>query len=78
MLMPKTGRKIVNVEEMQTLIEIEQRINKLKAAKVENAQSIKNLEEQNEVINLELEKALIKKGEITAQNRMKEFFKDEL
>ena len=76
--MLKTGRKIVNVEEMQTLIEIEQRINKLKAARVENAQSIKNLEEQNEVINLELEKALIKKGEIIAQNRMKEFFKDEL
>jgi len=76
-LMPKTGRKIVNVEEMQTLIEIEQRINTLKAARVENAQSIKNLEEQNEVINLELEKALIKKGEIVAQNRMKEYFKDE-
>ena len=78
MLMPKTGRKIVNVEEMQTLIEIEQRINRLKAAKVENAKSIKDLEEQNEVINLELEKALIKKGEITAQDRMKEYFKDEL
>ena len=77
MLMPKTGRKIVNVEKMQTLIEVEQRINKLKAARVENAQSIKNLEEQNEVINLELEKALIKKGEIVAQNRMKEYFKDE-
>jgi len=76
-LMLKTGRKIVNVEEMQTLIEIEQRINRLKAARVENAQSIKNLEEQNEVINLELEKVLIKKGEIVAQNRMKEYFKDE-
>ena len=76
--MLKTGRKIVNVEEMQTLIEIEQRINRLKAAKVENAKSIKDLEEQNEVINLELEKALIKKGEITAQDRMKEYFKDEL
>ena len=63
---------------MKTLIEIEQRINTLKAARVENAQSIKNLEEQNEVINLELEKALIKKGEITAQNQMKEYFKDEL
>lgn len=75
--MLKTGRKIVNVEEMQTLIEIEQRINRLKAARVENAQSIKNLEEQNEVINLELEKVLIKKGEIVAQNRMKEYFKDE-
>ena len=76
--MLKIGRKIVNVEEMQTLIEIEQRINRLKAAKVENAKSIKDLEEQNEVINLELEKALIKKGEITAQDRMKEYFKDEL
>jgi len=76
-LMLKTGRKIVNVEEMQTLIEIEQRINRLKAAKVENAKSIKDLEEQNEVINLELEKALIKKGELTAQDRMKEYFKEE-
>lgn len=75
--MLKTGRKIVNVEEMQTLIEIEQRINRLKAAKVENAKSIKDLEEQNEVINLELEKALIKKGELTAQDRMKEYFKEE-
>ena len=62
---------------MQTLIEVEQRINRLKAAKVENAKSIKDLEEQNEVINLELEKALIKKGELTAQDRMKEYFKDE-
>ena len=75
--MLKTGRKIVNVEEMQTLIEIEQRISKLKAARRENAQSIKNLEEQNEVINLELEKALIQKGNIIAQERMKEYFKDE-
>ena len=75
--MPKTGRKIVNVGKMQTLIEVEQRINRLKAAKVENAKSIKDLEEQNEVINLELEKALIKKGELTAQDRMKEYFKDE-
>ena len=76
--MLKTGRKIVNVEKMQTLIEIEQRINRLKAARVENARSIKDLEEQNEVINLELEKALIKKGELTAQDRMKEYFKGEL
>ena len=76
--MLKTGRKIVNVEEMQTLIEIEQRINRLKAARVENAKSIKDLEEQNEVINLELEKALIKKGELIAQDRMKEYFKGEL
>ena len=76
-MMPKTGRKIVNVERMQTLIEVEQRINRLKAARVENAKSIKDLEEQNEVINLELEKALIKKGELTAQDRMKEYFKGE-
>ena len=62
---------------MNQLIEIEQRINRLKAARVENAKSIKDLEEQNEVINLELEKALIKKGELTAQDRMKEYFKDE-
>ena len=75
--MPKTGKKIVNVEEMQTLIEVEQRINRLKAARVENAKSIKDLEGQNEVINLELEKALIKKGELTAQDRMKEYFKGE-
>ena len=61
---------------MKTLIEIELRINRLKAAQVENAQSIKDLEEQNEVINLELEKALIKKGEITAQERMKNYFED--
>lgn len=76
--MLKIERKIVNVEEMQTLIEVEQRINRLKAARVENARSIKDLEEQNEVINLELEKALIKKGELTAQDRMKEYFKGEL
>ena len=76
MLMLKTGRKIVNVEKMKTLIEIEQRINRLKAARVENAKSIKNLEEQNEVINLELEKALIKKGKILAEENMREYFKD--
>ena len=75
--MPKTGRKTVNVEEMQTLIEIEQRINRLKAARVENAKSIKDLEEQNEVINLELEKALIRKGEINVEQQMREYFKGE-
>jgi hypothetical protein len=62
---------------MKTLMEIEERIKRLKAAKAANASSIKDLEEQNEVINLELEKALIEKGEITAQDRMKEYFKDE-
>ena len=75
--MPKTGRKIVNVGKMQTLIEIEQRINKLKAARSANAASIKELEERNEIVILELEKALIQKGNIIAQDRMKEFFKDE-
>ena len=61
---------------MKTLIEIELRINRLKAAQVENAQSIKDLEEQNEVINLELEKALIEKGKIIAQERMKNYFEE--
>ena len=63
---------------MKTLIEIEQRINKLKAARSSNASSIKELEERNEVVMVELEKALIQKGEIKAQERMKEYFKDEL
>ena len=61
---------------MKTLMEIELRINKLKAAQVENAQSIKDLEEQNEVINLELEKALIEKGKIIAQERIKNYFEE--
>ena len=63
---------------MNQLANIEERINTLKAARVENAQSIKNLEEQNEVINLELEKALIKKGKIIAEENIKEYFKGEL
>ena len=63
---------------MNQLTNIEERINTLKAARVENAQSIKNLEEQNEVINLELEKALIKKGKIIAEENIKEYFKGEL
>lgn len=75
--MLKTGRKIVNVEEMMTLMEIDMRINKLKQARVANGTSIRDLEEQNEVIIVELEKLLVKKGEITAQDRMKEYFKDE-
>ena len=75
--MPKTGRKIVNVEEMMTLMEIDMRINKLKQARVANGTSIRDLEEQNEVIIVELEKLLVKKGELTAQERMKEYFKDE-
>ena len=75
--MPKTGRKIVNVEGTMTLMEIDMRINKLKQARVANGTSIRDLEEQNEVIIIELEKLLVKKGEITAQDRMKEYFKDE-
>ena len=75
--MPKTGRKIVNVEGTMTLMEIDMRINKLKQARVANGTSIRDLEEQNEVIIVELEKLLVKKGEITAQDRMKEYFKDE-
>jgi len=63
---------------MKTLIEIEQRIEGLKQAKSSVSSRIQKLEEHNEAINLELEKALIKKGEITAQDRMKEYFKDEL
>ena len=75
--MLKIGRKIVNVEETMTLMEIDMRINKLKQARVANGTSIRDLEEQNEVIIIELEKLLVKKGEITAQDRMKEYFKDE-
>tara|TARA_Y100001972_G_scaffold123427_1_gene170668 strand:+ start:795 stop:983 length:189 start_codon:yes stop_codon:yes gene_type:complete len=62
---------------MKALIEVEQRINRLKAARVENAQSIKNLEEQNEVINLELEKALIEKGKVIAEENIREYFNHE-
>jgi len=61
---------------MKTIVEIEERIKRLKAAKVANASSIKDLEEQNEVINLELEKALIEKGRMSAQERMKNYFED--
>lgn len=38
------------------------KINKLKAAKADVASRIQELEEYNEVINLELEKALAKKN----------------
>ena len=73
----KIERKTENVKEMKALIEVEQRINRLKAARVENAQSIKNLEEQNEVINLELEKALIEKGKVIAEENIREYFNHE-
>ncbi len=77
MLILKIERKTENVKEMKALIEVEQRINRLKAARVENAQSIKNLEEQNEVINLELEKALIEKGKVIAEENIREYFNHE-
>lgn len=60
-----------------TLMEIDMRINKLKQARVANATSIRDLEEKNEVIIIELEKILVKKGEIQAAERMREYFKDE-
>ena len=63
---------------MKTLLEIEERINKLKAARSQNASEIKELEERNEVVILELEKALIEKGKIIAQERMKNYFEGEL
>ena len=62
---------------MSQLADIEKRINTLKAAKADVASRIQELEEQNEVINLELEKALIRKGEINVKQQMKEYFKDE-
>jgi hypothetical protein len=58
-------------------MEIDMRINKLKQARVANATSIRDLEEKNEVIIIELEKILVKKGEIQAAERMREYFKDE-
>lgn len=61
---------------MKTLLEVEERINKLKAARSQNASEIKELEERNEVVILELEKALIEKGKIIAQERMKNYFED--
>ena len=60
-----------------TLMEIDMRINKLKQARVTNATSIRDLEERTMIINDELEKILVKKGEIQAAERMKEYFKDE-
>ena len=62
---------------MKTLIEIEQRIATLRSARMENASSIRDLEERTMIINDELEKILIRKGEIQAAERMKEYFKDE-
>ena len=62
---------------MKTLIEIEQRIATLRSARMENASSIRDLEERTMIINDELEKILIRKVEIQAAERMKEYFKDE-
>ena len=62
---------------MRTLMEIEQRIATLRSARMDNASSIRDLEERTMIINDELEKILIKKGELQATERMKEYFKDE-
>jgi len=62
---------------MRTLMEIEQRIATLRSARMDNASSIRDLEERTMIINDELEKILIRKGEIQAAERMKEYFKDE-
>jgi len=62
---------------MRTLMEIEQRIATLRSARMDNASSIRDLEERTMIINDELEKILIKKGELQAAERMKEYFKDE-
>lgn len=60
-----------------TLETIEDRISALKEARLFNAREIQDLEERTMVINDELEKLLEKKGELIAQERMKEYFKDE-
>ena len=62
---------------MRTLMEIEQRIATLRSARMENASSIRDLEERTMIINDELEKILVRKGEMQASERMKEYFKDE-
>jgi len=62
---------------MRTLIEIEQRIATLHAARMDNASKVRDLEERTMIINDELEKILIKKGELQAAERIKEYFKDE-
>lgn len=61
---------------MKTIVEIEERINRLKAAKHAHANEIAKLEQQIEVINVELEKVLIEKGRVAAQERMKSFFEE--
>ena len=61
---------------MKSVIEIEERINQLKAARTTNASRIKELEEQTEVINVEIEKALIEKGKILATENMRKYFEE--
>ena len=61
---------------MKTLIEIEQSIQRLKAARSANAADIKELEERNEVVIVELEKALIEKGKIMATENMRKYFEE--
>jgi len=62
---------------MRTLMEIEQRIATLHEARMDNASKVRDLEERTMIINDELEKILIRKGELQAAERMKEYFKDE-
>ena len=61
---------------MKTIVEIEERINRLKAAKHAHANEIAKLENQIEVINVELEKVLIEKGRITATENMRRYFEE--
>ena len=75
--MLKTGRKIENVEKMQALIDIEKRIEGLREAKLTVTSRVQELEEYNEVINLELEKALIEKGKLIAEENIREYFNHE-
>jgi len=62
---------------MRTLMEIEQRIATLHEARMDNASKVRDLEERTMIINDELEKILIKKGELQAAERIKEYFKEE-
>jgi hypothetical protein len=60
-----------------TVVSIDQRIRKLKEARQQNAIEIRNLEERTMVINDELERLLVRKGELIVQERMQQYFKDE-
>ena len=61
---------------MMTFMQIEDRLNRLKKARTENATRIKDLEEQNEVINVEMEKLLVEKGKVMASENMRRYFED--